>query len=230
MAKTNSNAQTGALTLVLLVKSYKSQMIALLVKNGIVVNNDASDDQVVKLMADLLKVSKSYFQDLNDFITNPSVANVIAGGFEQTTQYLKMTGTGYLNMFGKTSKSFFDYTLPPSPFVTTSGTSTDVKTDTNTKSDANPSFWSEIKANIPQYLSDGIKLLGAVNTNKANTAIANAQAQVAQAQAGLGLGTGGNAGGKIPDNGMSTTSIVLLSLLGVAVLGTAIYFVVKQKK
>ena len=42
MANTKPTPQTGALTLVLLVKFYRSQMIALLVKNGIVVNNNAT--------------------------------------------------------------------------------------------------------------------------------------------------------------------------------------------
>jgi hypothetical protein len=224
MTKLNANAQTGALTLVLLVKSYKPQMIALLVKNGIVVNNDASDEQVVKLMVNLLKVSKSYFQDLNNFVTNPAVANVIAGGFEQTTQYLKMTGDGYMNVGG-----FLDYQIPDSPFANSSTTNTSSKTDTASSS----SFWGEMKSNIPNWISDGIKLFGTISTNKANAEIANAQVIVAQNGSGTGGNTDGNTGGnggKTPDEGMSTTSIVLLSLLGVAVLGTAIYFVVKQKK
>ena len=59
MANLKPTAQMGALTLVFLVKQYRSQMIALLVKNGIVVNNNTSDEQVAKLMANLLKVSKS---------------------------------------------------------------------------------------------------------------------------------------------------------------------------
>ena len=87
MANTKPTAQTGALTLVLLVKFYRSQMIALLVKNGIVVNNNATDQKISTLMADLLKVSKSYFKDLNDFITNPNVVQRLAGGIQQTAQY-----------------------------------------------------------------------------------------------------------------------------------------------
>jgi hypothetical protein len=220
MTNSQPTAQTGALTLVLLVKSYKSQMIALLVKNGIVVDNSASDEQIATLMANLLKVSKSYFQDLNDFVTNPAVTNVIAGGFEQTAQYYKMTGDGYMNFTSTpTTKGFKDYSIPDSPFSTT--------TKTNTETPVKSSFWKDLGANLPNYLSDGIKLFGTVSTNKANTAIANAQSDVAKA------GSGGNVGGnndKKPDEGMSTTSIVLLSLLGVAVLGTVIYFVARPKK
>lgn len=223
MANSKPTAQTGALTLVLLVKSYKSQMIALLVKNGIVVDNNASDEQVATLMANLLKVSKSYFQDLNNFITNPAVANVIAGGFEQTAQYSKMTGSGYMNFTETTTKSFLDYSIPKSPF--SSSTTTSIETP------AKSSFWKDLASNIPQYLSDGIKLVGTVSTNKANTEIANAQRDIAGS--GMGLNTGGNVSGNVGgniDDGMSTTSIVLLSLLGVALLGTVIYFVAKPKK
>ena len=222
MANSKPTAQTGALTLVLLVKSYKSQMIALLVKNGIVVDNSASDEQVVTLMSNLLKVSKSYFQDLNDFITNPAVTNVIASGFEQTAQYLKMTGDGYMNFTSSTTKGFLDYDLPDSPFSK--------NTTTSTQTPAKPSFWQEIKANIPQYLSDGIKLFGTVSTNKANTEIAKSQSIIAQSGVSVDPITGKKEDTKDEDKGMSTTSIVLLSLLGVAVLGTVIYFVARPKK
>ena len=187
MANSKPNAQTGALTLVLLVKAYKSQMIALLVKNGIVVDNSASDEQVVTLMSNLLKVSKSYFQDLNDFITNPAVVNVIASGFEQTAEYLKMTGDGYMNFTSTPTKGFFDYKIPDSPFSSSSTPST--------QTPDKPSFWSEIKSNIPQYLSDGIKLFGTYTTNKANTEIARAQATVAQANASSGSTTSGSTSG-----------------------------------
>jgi hypothetical protein len=222
MANSKPTAQTGALTLVLLVKSYKSQMIALLVKNGIVVDNSASDEQVVKLMSNLLKVSKSYFQDLNDFITNPAVTNVIASGFDLTDKYLKMTGDGYMNFTSSTTKGFLDYEIPKSPF---SGSTT-----TSTQAPAKPSFWQEIKANIPQYLSDGIKLFGTVSTNKANTEIAKSQSIIAQSGVSVDPITGKKEDTKDEDKGMSTTSIVLLSLLGVAVLGTVIYFVARPKK
>jgi hypothetical protein len=220
MANSNPTAQTGALTLVLLVKSYKSQMISLLVKNGILVDNSDSDQQIATLMANLLKVSKSYFQDLNDFITNPAVTNVIAGGFEQTAQYYKMTGDGYMNMTGYKSP-FADYTIPKSPF-----------SNSNTKDTETPaksSFWKDLASNIPNYLSDGIKLVGTLSTNKANTAIANSQKVIAETGGSVDPNTGKKAD-EDEDEGMSTTSIVLLSLLGVAVLGTVIYFVARPKK
>lgn len=220
MANSNPTAQTGALTLALLVKSYKSQMIALLVKNGIVVDSNASDEQVLTSMSNLLKVSKSYFQDLNNFITNPAVANVIANGFEQTAQYLKMTGDGYMNFSSSTTKGFLDYSVPDSPFSK--------NTSTGTQASEEPSFWKNLLSNVPNYLSDGIKLLGTVSTNKANTVIADSQAIIAQSGVSVDPNTGKKVNPK--DEGMSTTSIVLLSLLGVSLLGGLIYFVVRAKK
>ena len=225
MANSQPTAQTGALTLVLLVKSYKSQMIALLVKNGIVVDNSASDEQVATLMANLLKVSKSYFQDLNNFITNPAVTNVIAGGFEQTAQYLKMTGDGYMNFTSTPTKPFLDYEIPKSPFSTSSTTST-----TSTETPAKSSFWNNLTSKIPDYLSDGIKLVGTLSDNKANTAIAKSQQVIAEVGVGEVDPVTGKKVAPPKDEGMSTTSIVLLSLLGVALLGTVIYFVARPKK
>ena len=228
MANSKPTAQTGALTLVLLVRLYRNQMIALLVKNGIVVSDNSSDQQIATLMANLLKVSKSYFQDLNNFIMNPTVAGVIASGLGETAQYFKMSGNGYMN-FTTSDDDNSDPALP-APSNTNSST--------NPPKPA-PTWWSGIKENLGGYLSDGIKLIGTMNTNNANVQIANAHAQVAQSGGGTGTGTGtgtgsgsgsGSGSGKgTPDTGISTTTIVVLSLVGVAVLGTIIYFVARPK-
>jgi len=226
MANSKPTAQTGALTLVLLVRLYRNQMIALLVKNGIVVSDNSSDKQIATLMANLLKVSKSYFQDLNNFIMNPTVAGVIASGLGETAQYFKMSGNGYMN-FTTSDDDNSDPALPTPNNNTNSNTNTPA-----------PTWWSGIKENLGGYLSDGIKLIGTLNTNNANVQIANAHAQVAQSGgtgAGTGTGTGSGSGsgsgsGKgTPDEGISTTTIVVLSLVGVAVIGTIIYFVARPK-
>ena len=58
------SAQTGAFTLMILVKNYRSQMIALLLKNGVAVPSGASDKQIINMMASLLKISKSFYKDI----------------------------------------------------------------------------------------------------------------------------------------------------------------------
>lgn len=239
--------QSGAMTLVLLVKKYRSQMVALLLKNGVVVPQGASDQDVALLMVNLLKVSKSFANDLNAFLSNPKVIETIAGGMAQTAQYFRMSGRGYMNAGGMFEsqdvptdigyESQYGLDFGTSSSSSSSSTTTTTPADSGTTSGSGSSWWSGIKANLGNYLSDGIKLIGTISTNNANVQIANAQSNIAQAQAGSGGGvsggsTSGASGGKTPTNagGMSTTTIVLLSLAGVAVLGTVIYLATRPSK
>jgi hypothetical protein len=235
MAKTvKPTIETGAMTLVLLVKYYKSQMIALLLKNGVTVPNGASDQQIAMLMANLLKVSKSFFVDLNNFIENPKVVETIAGGMTQTAEYFRMSGKGYMNAFG----DFGD--VPEginyqSQYGLNLSSSTPKTTSTTPDSSVNSTksgFFSNL--NFGNLFSQALGAFGQYNTNQSNVAIANAHSQSQQAggNVGLNVGTGGNtgSGGKPPKSGTTTTTIVVLSLLGVAVVGTIIYFVARPKK
>jgi hypothetical protein len=245
MGNMKPTADDGALTLVLLVKNYRSQMIALLIKNGVAVNDSSSDEQIAILMGNLLKVSKSFAKDLNDFVMNPKVAEVIVGGFSQTAQYFRMSGGSYLNGSGQFGQ-FQDYEVPDSIGYESQyglGTNSSSTTNdpvlnsatTNTNSGTNSggsttSWWSGIKENWSTYLGDTIKLIGVLDTNKANTKIANSHAIVAQAGGGTKNTTTEEVDGKGKENdGISTTTIVVLSLVGVAVLGTIIYFVTRPK-
>ena len=195
--------ETGAMTLVLLVKNYRSQMIALLLKNGVTVPNGASDQQIALLMANLLKVSKSFFADLNNFLKSPKVLETLAGGLTENAQYFRVTGTDATTTTGTTG-------------------ATPAKTG----------FFSNL--NFGNLFSQALGAFGQYDTNQANVAIANAHANVNTPTGGgttTGDSTGGNTGGgKTPDEGLSTTTIVVLSLVGVAVLGTIIYFVARPKQ
>ena len=244
MGNMKPTADDGALTLVLLVKNYRSQMIALLIKNGVAVNDSSSDEQIAILMGNLLKVSKSFAKDLNDFVMNPKVAEVIVGGFSQTAQYFRMSGGSYLNGSGQFGQ-FQDYEVPDSIGYESQyglGTSSSSTTHdpvlnnatTTTNSGTNSggsttSWWSGIKENWATYLGDTIKLIGTLDTNKANTKIANSHAQVAQAGGGTKVIKTEEEEDDENKDGTSTTTIVVLSLVGVAVLGTIIYFVTRPK-
>jgi len=229
--------KTGAMTLVMLVNLYRSQMIALLLKNGVAVPQGSSNERVAMLMASLLKVSTSFVKDLNDFLANPSVLANVSGKLDQTAQYFRMSGKAFMN-FGDDP---YDYSVPDSVGYQ-SEYGLDLSTDSSTtsgsgsSSGSGDSWWTGIKANLGNYLSDGIKLLGTFSTNNSNVEIARAQRDIANAgTGGTGTGTGagtGGSGGKMPstDEGMSTTTIVLLSLLGVAVLGTVIFFATRPKE
>lgn len=221
--------ETGAMTLVLLVKYYKSQMIALLLKNGITVQDRATDQQIAMLMANLLKVSKSFYNDLNAFIQNPKVLQVLAGGMSQNAQYYRMSGRGYMNAFGD------DIDLPDnigyqSQFGLDLGTSSSSTTTTETKTPDKKGFFSDI--NLGDLLSQGLDAFASYDKNKTDRAIAEAKArlnrdltpdEIVKIEEKV-------KGDSKEKDGTSTTTIVVLSLVGIAVVGTIIYFVARPKK
>lgn len=221
MAKNNQlSIKTGAMTLVLLVKNYKSQMVALLLKNGVTVPNGASDQQIASLMANLLKVSKSFFTDLNNFIQNPNVMKVVAGEFQQNAQYFR--ASGYYNGEGDDDDAYYDeeYYEEDPALPTPTGTTP-----------KKGGFFSGL--NLGDIFKDGLDAFSKYDKNKTDREIADARAK-----AGLPAFTPKELveerervnNDKNPDTKISTTTIVVLSLVGVAVLGTIIYFVTRPKQ
>ena len=216
--------ETGAMTLVLLVKYYKSQMIALLLKNGVTVPKGASDKQIAMLMANLLKVSKSFYTDLNSFIQNPKVIEVLAGGVNQNAEYFKASGYSFTDNLPSFDPNFFST-------KDNATTATTTVTDSATTPPKKTGFFSGL--NLGNLLSQGLGVFGSLDKNKTDRAIADAQAQIsANTGAGFGIGSSDSGSGneKNPDDGMSTTTIVVLSLVGIAVIGTIFYFIAKPKQ
>jgi hypothetical protein len=228
--------ETGAMTLVLLVKNFKSQMIALLLKNGVTVPSGYSDQQIAMLMGNLLKVSKSFFNDLNAFIQNPKVIKILEGGFTENAQYFKASGNDYLNGDGdifvaQDFPSDLGFQSQYGLNLSTSSSSTPATASGTTPPKGG--FWGGL--NFGNLFSQTLGAFGQWNTNQSNVAIANAHAQSQTGSgvgANLGSNTGGNTGGNTGKDKepMSTTTIVILSLVGVALLGTIIYFVAKPKE
>ena len=168
-------------------------------------------------MANLLKFSKSFAMDLQKFISNPKVIEVLAGGFSENAEYFRASG------FAGRQEGNAQYFRVTSTDDDTETTSTPPKTG----------FFSGL--NLGNILKDGLNLFGQLDKNKTDREIANAQAQVgANVGGNTNTNTGGNTGGggkdDDPDTKMSTTTIVILSLVGVAVLGTIIYFVARPKE
>jgi hypothetical protein len=223
----NSSIETGAMTLVLLVKSYKSQMIALLLKNGVAVPSGASDQQIAMLMANLLKVSKSFFNDVNSFIQNPKVIQTLAGGIEENADYFRMSGDNFAGKRVGNAQYF-----RASGYMNSTG-GEDGFTDTGIPlaTPAKTGFLSGL--NLGDLLSQGLSAFGQYDKNKTDREIANALKRTEQAGSGVGSSVGanpsGNTSGTPVKEGVSTTTVVVLSLVGVAVIGTIIYFVARPK-
>lgn len=229
--KIAQSAQTGAFTLMLLVQNYRSQMIALLLKNGITVPSGASDKQIVQIMTNLLKISKSFYKDITLFLKNPKVLNNIGGALSQNAEYFRASGfagkkqgnaqyfraSGYMNSNG--GEDGYTDTGEPAPTGGSTGGSTG-------------GFWGGL--NLGDLLTKGIDTLTALDKNKTDRAIADARAKSGLSNTSNETYTdedGTVITKKTPDDEkMSTTTIVVLSLVGIAVIGTIIYFVAKPKK
>jgi hypothetical protein len=225
MAKTDKpKIEIGAMTLVLLVEFYRSQMIALLLKNGVVVGNGTSNQQIVMLMANLLRVSKSFALDLTKFVNNKKVASVIA---KAMVKYGK--GDGYMNF----TSSFGDNPQIPSSIGYQSQFgldlgSTSVPTATSqTSSEEKGSFWSNL--NLGDLLGKGLNAFGQYDKNKTDREIANAYSSI---KGGVGGGVVSEAGSVTPSTNkpINTATIVLLSLFGVSLIGAVVYFATKSKE
>ena len=231
------SVETGAMTLVLLVKNYRGQMIALLLKNGVTVPSGASNQQVAVIMANLLKVSKSFAKDISRFIQNPKVVEVLAGGLVENSEYFRASGFAdengdnakYFRADGFMSVTGNKYGIPDVSFRPD-----DSENETSATPKKASSFWSGL--NFADILNKGLETFGSLDKNKTDREIARAQTKVG-ANLGLGLGSedsgsGGSSSrkGTPDDKGMSTTTIVVLSLVGIAVIGTIIYFVARPKK
>jgi hypothetical protein len=220
--KMAQSAQTGAFTLMLLVQNYRSQIVALLLKNGITVPSGASDKQIVQIMANLLKISKSFYKDIMLFLKNPKVINNIGGAFSQNAEYFRADG------FAGKKQGNAQY-FRADGFMNSDG-GEDGYTDTSA-TPPKKSFWDNL--NLGDLLTKGVDTLVTLDTNKTNRAIADARAK-----AGLPplveetyVDEEGVVKKKTPDDEkMSTTTIVVLSLVGIAVIGTIIYFVTRPKK
>jgi hypothetical protein len=223
------NPEMGALTLVLLVNMYRNQMINLLVKNGVVVNDEMSDEQIAILMGNLLKVSKSFYNDLTAFLSNPKVIEKLAGGIDGMAEYFKMTGSGYLNIYGNNTP--FPSTINYQSQYGLNLNSGSTPTNTSNKTTEKKRFFDDL--NFGDLFNKGLNAFLTFDTNKANTKIAGYQSQIAQAGGyvpNINFPNQGNTNpNDKPKSGTSTTTIVVLSLLGVAVIGTIIYFVTRPK-
>jgi hypothetical protein len=235
MAQMNStpkpSVETGAFTVVLLARLYRSQMTALLLRNGIAVPEGATDQDLAFTIAELLKVSRSFNRDILLFLSNPAVAKTIAEALSGNAQYFRMSGSGFMNAGG--------FVAPTSPLPMSVldnqqigidlGT-TDTGATTATEGDDEPKWYDSIKNNLGNYLSDTVKLFGQLDTNKTQREIARSQSTIAmyQAQAGGGSTTS-TLGGTPQKDGMSTTTIVLVSVVGLVLIGGLFYMLSRPK-
>ena len=201
----SKNASLGAYGIMYVVMNKKSQVIALLLKNGVVVPQNATDMQIALLVTDLLKVSKSFYKEFSALLVNKDVVYGMS---------VNMSGS-YANAGGFVAP---ELNIDENIFQTTTSTTT------TTPKDTKPS------GTTPNWINQGLGLLQTgfqgylqLDENKTKRALADASVQISSSQ--------GSADSVAPpvSTGMSTGAIVGLSLLGVTVVGVLIYFVTKKQ-
>jgi hypothetical protein len=206
----SKNASLGAYGIMYVVKNRKSEVIALLLKNGVVIPSGASDMTIALAVTDLLKVSNSFYNEFSKLLVNEDVIYGMSAN---------MSGS-YLNVGGFVAPNI---TFDDNPFEKY-GSTTSTTTTTNTPKDTKP------KSSSTGWLNKGLELLQTgfqgylqLDDNKTKRELADASVKISSDEVTKETT-------KTPDDeGMSTGAIIGLSLLGVTVVGLVVYLVVKNK-
>jgi hypothetical protein len=196
------NANLGAYGVMYVVQNKRSQVIALLLKNGVVAPSNATDIQIALLVTNLLKVSKSFYRDFSGLLLSQ---DVVAG------MSSNMSGS-YSNAGGVVDPAFDFSIFTGGNSTTTTTTPKPTTTATNTSSTS--------------FLNRGLGLLETgfqgflqLDENKTKRELANASVKISETKKNE----------TPPPTKLSTGAIVGLSLLGVTVVGLVVYLIVKNK-
>jgi len=205
----NNQVDLGASVIIYVVRNFRSQVVALLLRNGVIVPSGSTDVQVAQLVTELLKVSKSFNTEFMKLLATQEVAS----GFASMDGYSNVGGSfvgdsafGYKSQFAST-----DFLTPPK-----SGTTT---TDTPKKSGFD---WGK----VVEGLQFGVTSYLQADKNKTDRALADAS--TTNSTNAIILAQGGGAGAGIPPKSSNTVLYVVLGLVGVGLLGTVVYFATKK--
>jgi hypothetical protein len=200
----SKNANLGAYGIMYVVKNKKSQVLALLLKNGVVVPSNASDITIALAVTNLLKVSKSFYRDFSALLLTQDVV----GGMTSN-----MSGS-YSNAGGQVDPAF-DFSI----FNTGSVTTPTTTTNTPPKTTSSSTSWLNQGLGLLQTGFQGYLQL---DDNKTKRALADASVQISTDEV-IKNET------PTPSTGLSTGAIVGLSILGVTVIGLVVYLITKNK-
>jgi hypothetical protein len=200
----------GAYSIMYVVKNKRSEVLSLLLRNGVVVPMNATDIQIALLVTDLLKVSKSFYVDFSKLLLTK---DTVQGVFKN------MSGS-YMNIEGDFCKNVENKTESPTLYnalCKDSSASTSVPT---TSATTTPS---------PSWLNTGLSLLQTgfqgylkLDENKTKRDLANASVKISSDEV-IKQET------PKEKEGLGTGAIVGISVLGVAVVGLVVYLIVKNK-
>ena len=210
----SKNASLGAYGVMYVVQNKRSQVVSLLLKNGVVVPSTASDMQLALLVTDLLKVSKSFYQDFSALLLNQDT--IIGMSSNMSGSYANVGGEGVGYTFGGSGSGFNDPVLGFDPTKFTTPT----KTTKTTKTSTSDTGWLNTGLNL---LQEGFKGYLQLDDNKTKRELADASVKISTDEVTKKEITP-------PPTKLSTGAVVGLSLLGVTVVGLVVYLIVKNKK
>jgi len=197
----NKNTSLGAYGIMYVVINKKSDVLGLLLRNGVVVPSNASDINIALAVTNLLKVSKSFYLEFTKLLIS-----------EDTVMSMSANMSGsYANVGG--SSKYFD------PSVFQGGTPNLTKTPTTTTPKESPS-WLNQGLNLLQTGFQGYLQL---DDNKTKRELADASVKISNDEV--------TKKEDLPptSTGLSTGAIIGISLLGVTVVGLVIYLIRKNK-
>jgi hypothetical protein len=200
----SANTNLGAYGLMYVVKNNKSDVLALLLKNGVVVPSNASDITIALAVTNLSKVSKSFYNEFSKLLVNPDVYNGMSANM--SGEFFNVGG------FQAPKTNFNDKIFPQYGTSTSTNTSTPIK-------DAKSGNNSDLLNKGLGLLQIGFEGFLKLDDNKTKRQLADASVII----------TKDENKDEDEDKGMSTGAIVGLSLLGVAIVGLVVYLIVKKK-
>ena len=206
----SAKANLGAYGVMYVVQNKKSQVIALLLKNGVVVPSNATDIQIALLVTNLLKASKSFYRDFSALLLNQDV--IVGMSSNMSGSYSNFTGDA------NWCKDSANKTANPNAYELLCGKSTTSTSTTTPK--------TEIKTESESWLNQGLDLLQTgfkgylqLDDNKTKRALADATVKISDDKKDET---------PLPTK-LSTGAIVGISLLGVTVVGLVVYLIIKNK-
>ncbi len=209
-----SKSDLGAYVIMYSVKNKKGDVIALLLKNGVVVPSNANDMQVALVVTEMLKKSKSFSKDFTKLVQSQDVVNGLTSNMSGA--YSNMGGA-YANAYGFEYDTSFNPTDPLFKSL-----SSQVPANTNAPATASN---SDKISGFEKYLLLGQGLFSdftKMKENEAKVKLANASVELEKLQSQSASSTTGKS------SFSPTTIYVVLGLVGVGLLGFLTYKMVKK--
>jgi hypothetical protein len=205
----NENENLGAYALMYVVQNKRSQVVSLLLKNGVVTPLDASDMQIALVVTNLLKISSSFYNEFLPLLLNEETVNATM---------LNMSGS-YFNANGNADfcKNTANKVSSPTSYKLLCGESSSPDT-------TKPSSSSSVS-----LLNQGLSILQTsfqgylqLDDNKTKRDLANASVKISSDEVKKEEITP-------TKTGLGTGAIVGISILGVTVVGLVIYLIAKKQ-